>query len=79
MKKNDESQLVSVEDAAARLGLKPATMRLWSAQRKVASVKLGRRRLIPESEIVRLSAVRARSRRWSGGKRSMSYTPSSRT
>jgi len=54
MKKNDESQLVSVEDAAARLGLKPATMRLWSAQRKVASVKLGRRRLIPESEIVRL-------------------------
>jgi excisionase family DNA binding protein len=52
--RSDESKLVSIEDAAARLGLKPPTLRLWSAKRKLASVKLGRRRLIPLAEIERL-------------------------
>jgi excisionase family DNA binding protein len=52
--RSDEGRLISIEDAAGRLGLRPATLRLWSAQRKVASVRLGRRRLIPEMEIERL-------------------------
>jgi excisionase family DNA binding protein len=46
--------LVSVEDAALRLGLQPATVRLWLAQGKIATVKLGRRRLILPGEIERL-------------------------
>ena len=52
--RSDESKLVSIEDAAQRLGLKAPTLRLWAAQRKMASVKLGRRRLIPQAEIERL-------------------------
>jgi excisionase family DNA binding protein len=46
--------LISVEEAARRLGLKQVTIRLWVACRKMTSVKLGRRVLIPESEIDRL-------------------------
>ena len=46
--------LLSIEESAARLGLKPVTVRLWAAQRKIGSVKLGRRRLIPEREVDRL-------------------------
>ena len=46
--------LVSITEAAARLGLKPITVRLWAAQRKIGVCKLGRRLLIPESEIARL-------------------------
>lgn len=47
-------RLVSIEETAVRLGLKPITVRLWVAQRKISSCKLGRRRLIPEREIERL-------------------------
>lgn len=47
-------ELVSVAEAASRLGLAPITIRQWSARRKVARVKLGRRTLIPVSEIDRL-------------------------
>jgi excisionase family DNA binding protein len=54
MMQTNEDKLVSLEYAAERLGLHPATLRLWAHQRKIASVKLGRRRLIPESEIDRL-------------------------
>ena len=47
-------QLLSVEEAAAKLGLRPVTIRQWAAARKIARVKLGRRVLIPVSEIARL-------------------------
>jgi excisionase family DNA binding protein len=43
-----------VDTVAERLGLKPETIRLWIGQRKVSSVKLGRRRLVPENEVERL-------------------------
>jgi excisionase family DNA binding protein len=50
-KNND---LISVPEAAARLGLRPVTIRMWAAARKISRVKLGRRVLIPASEIDRL-------------------------
>ena len=49
-----ESELLSIEQTAVRLGLRPVTVRQWAAARKVASVKLGRRRLILASEVERL-------------------------
>ncbi len=48
------NQLLSVEETARRLGLKPVTVRLWAAGRRLARVKLGRRVLIPASEVERL-------------------------
>jgi excisionase family DNA binding protein len=48
------NELVSIEEAARRLGLRPITVRTWAGARKIARVKLGRRVLIPASEIERL-------------------------
>jgi excisionase family DNA binding protein len=53
---NTNDKLLGTDEAAAALGIKPGTIRLWGAQRKIATVKLGRRRLIPEREISRLIA-----------------------
>ncbi|MBI3782090.1 MAG: helix-turn-helix domain-containing protein [Deltaproteobacteria bacterium] len=51
----DKTQkLLSVDDAAAALGLKAVTLRQWAAARRISRVKLGRRVLIPESEVTRL-------------------------
>lgn len=47
-------ELLSIEQAAQRLGLRPITIRQWSATRRIARVKLGRRVLIPAAEIDRL-------------------------
>ncbi len=52
--KTDESRLLSIEHAAELMGLRPPTLRLWIAQRKIGSVKLGRRRLIKATEIERI-------------------------
>jgi excisionase family DNA binding protein len=46
--------LLSVEEAAARLGLRPVTVWQWASARKIARIKLGRRVLISASEIERL-------------------------
>ena len=46
--------LNSIEATAARLGVRPVTIRMWAAARKITKVKLGRRVLIPEAEIQRL-------------------------
>jgi len=46
--------LLSVEMVSLRLGLKPITVRTWIAQRRIAVVRLGRRVLVPESEVTRL-------------------------
>jgi excisionase family DNA binding protein len=48
------SDLVSIESAAARLGLRPVTVRQWANRRLIERVKLGRRVLISEREIARL-------------------------
>jgi excisionase family DNA binding protein len=52
--KADDSRLLSIERAAEILSLRPATLRLWTAQRKIGSVKLGRRRLIKVADLDRL-------------------------
>ena len=50
----NEALLLSLRDAAIRLGLKEVTVRTWARRRKIASVRLGRRLLIPAAEIQRL-------------------------
>lgn len=49
-----EERLTGLESAAARLGVSIWTLRAWVQQGKIASNKLGGRRLIPTSEIERL-------------------------
>lgn len=46
--------LLSVDQAAAQLGLRPVTVRQWASARRIARVKLGRRVLIPVSEVERV-------------------------
>ena len=40
-------RVLSVEEAARTIGLKPPTIRAWIGARKIASVHLGRRVMIP--------------------------------
>ena len=47
-------RLLSVMEVSELLGLRPVTIRQWIAARRIASVHLGRRRLIPSSEVRRL-------------------------
>ena len=44
-------RVVSVEETAKTLGLKPSTIRAWIGARKIASVHLGRRVMIPVEAI----------------------------
>jgi len=46
-KPHAKPRVVSVGEAAQVLGLKPATVRAWIGLRKIASVHLGRRVMIP--------------------------------
>ncbi len=50
-------KLLTIEQAAERLGMKPVTVRMWAATRKIARCKIGRAVRIPESEIERLIAA----------------------
>lgn len=47
-------RLLTVNETAERLGMKPATIRLWLAQRKLGHVKLSRAVRVPESEVERM-------------------------
>jgi excisionase family DNA binding protein len=47
-------KLLSIEKAAEVLSVSPWTIRAWITQGKLASAKLGSRRLVPESEIQRI-------------------------
>lgn len=47
-------RLLTVKETAERLGMKPATIRLWIALRKLGHVKLSRAVRIPESEVDRM-------------------------
>jgi excisionase family DNA binding protein len=51
---NDSNKLLTVEAAAAALGLKAPTVRAWMARRKIGFVRLGRATRIPATEIERL-------------------------
>jgi excisionase family DNA binding protein len=46
--------LLSVDEAATALGLSPWTIRAWISKGRIASAKLGTRRLIPQPELDRL-------------------------
>lgn len=46
--------MLSIAEAARRLGLKEGTVRLWISRRKIAHVKLGRAVRVPQEEIERL-------------------------
>jgi len=50
----DDHELLTVNDFAERLRIKPVTVRAWAARRIIASVKLGRCLRIPGSEAIRL-------------------------
>jgi excisionase family DNA binding protein len=49
-----QDPLRSVVQVSERLGVRPVTVRKKLARRELACVKIGRRVLIPESEIQRL-------------------------
>jgi len=49
-------RLTQIPEAAHRLGVSPWTIRFWIQRGRIASNKLGGRRLIPVSEIERLIA-----------------------
>ncbi|HUD23214.1 MAG TPA: helix-turn-helix domain-containing protein [Acidobacteriaceae bacterium] len=49
-----EAQYLGVAEAEARTGVSRWTWRRWAYDGKIASVKLGKRLLIPTSEIQRL-------------------------
>ena len=50
----NDTKLLTLEQAAERLGLKPVTLRMWASARKIARVKIGRAVRVPESEIARI-------------------------
>ncbi len=59
-------RLVNVEEAARMLGLKPGTVRLWLAQRKLPRVQCGRAVRIPAeaiAEFIERNTIPARERR----------------
>lgn len=52
---SDETRLLKVDDFAAALGIKTSCARRWILERRIASVKVGRRLVrIPAGEIDRI-------------------------
>jgi excisionase family DNA binding protein len=47
----DGAKLISVAEAAQRLGISPLTMRAWVRQRRLPVVRLGRRVLLDPQEV----------------------------
>jgi excisionase family DNA binding protein len=54
MKHTMDEVLLTLDQAAARLGMRPVTLRMWASARKIARVKIGRVVRIPESEIAKI-------------------------
>ena len=53
--KDDRNErLLSLKDAAARLGVSDWTVRRWALQGRITSAKIGSRRLIPEGAVTRM-------------------------
>jgi excisionase family DNA binding protein len=60
------TQLVAISDSAQRIGVSTYTVRRLIARGEIASVNVGARRLIPETEIERIvtrGVGRARTKR----------------
>jgi excisionase family DNA binding protein len=47
-------RMLTVPEAAARLGLSVATIRAWISRRRLAHVHLGRAVRVPESQIAKI-------------------------
>lgn len=47
-------KLMEIPAVCEQTGLRPPTIRAWANARKIASVKLGRRLLIPADEVEKL-------------------------
>jgi excisionase family DNA binding protein len=47
----DGAKLISVPEAAQRLGISPLTMRAWVRQRRLPVVRLGRRVLLDPQDV----------------------------
>ena len=47
-------KLLTLEQAAERLGLRPVTVRMWASARKIGRVKIGRAVRIPETEVTKI-------------------------
>ena len=55
MNEGSRGKLLTVQQVAERLNLKPVTVRFWIARRELSAIHLGKRALrIPESEIEKL-------------------------
>ena len=52
--KDANGTLLTLEEAARRLGMKPITLRMWASRRKIARYKIGRAVRISETEIARI-------------------------
>ena len=51
---DNKENLLSLEEAARRLGMKTVTLRMWASRRRIARCKIGRAVRIPESEVARI-------------------------
>jgi excisionase family DNA binding protein len=54
---NEIGRLLSISEAAFLLNLGTSTVRQWIREGRITSHKLGARRLVPMSEVVRLTEV----------------------
>ena len=54
---SEHDRLLTIFEAADRLGIRPITLRMWATKRKIARCKIGRAVRIPESEIERIIQV----------------------
>jgi len=52
----DDLQAFSIDETARRLDMSAYTIREWVGDRKIASIKIGKRRLVPKDEIRRIFA-----------------------
>jgi excisionase family DNA binding protein len=57
-----ESEVIRVQEFARRLQISVWTARGWAYRGKIASCKVGKRLLIPSSEVARLIAENTRPR-----------------
>jgi len=53
-RENEEEYLLSIKDAAKRMGLAESTLRRLIAQKEIKAVKIGGKLVVPASEITRL-------------------------
>lgn len=51
------SRLLDLRQAASLLGIAPVTLRLWTYRRRIAYVRLGRRKLFHPDELARIVRV----------------------